>query len=206
MANNSTINNDAQNFVNAVSKASESTRKTIAQQLKDANFYKGKVTGEFNVGFYSALTAFGAKFSDEQKFAVQFNQPKISITDYLAKLGAEGSSSGSGGGDGNAGPTTTRQTYVTSASQTAKLLDTVAQDLLERKLTSAEKAKYLKLINAEQKSKPSINVRGKGYSNTTGGVDEQQFITDKIAATDEAKTVRATDAYAIMMQELGGLR
>jgi hypothetical protein len=37
-------------------------------------------------------------------------------------------------------------------------------------------------------------------------VDEEQFITEKLEATSEAKTVRATDAYAIMMQEFGGLR
>jgi hypothetical protein len=95
---------------------------------------------------------------------------------------------------------------VTSPSQTAKLLDTVAEDLLGRKLTKAEKNKYTKLINQQQKQQPSVRTDGKGFSSTRGGVDETQFITEQIGATAEAKTNRATDAYAIMMQELGGLR
>jgi hypothetical protein len=101
---------------------------------------------------------------------------------------------------------TTASTYVTSPSQTAKLLDTVAEDLLGRKLTKEEKNKYTKLINAQQKKQPSVTTSGQGFSTTRGGIDEQQFVTEQIGATAEAKTNRATDAYAIMMQELGGLQ
>jgi hypothetical protein len=62
---------------------------------------------------------------------------------YLEQIGMEGADTGA--------PRTTVQTYVTSPSQTAKLIDTVAEDLLGRKLTKAEKNKYTKLINAQQK-------------------------------------------------------
>jgi len=86
------------------------------------------------------------------------------------------------------------------------LLDTVAEDLLGRKLTKAEKSKYTQLINTQQRKQPSVRTDGKGFSSTRGGIDEQQFITEQIGATAEAKTNRATDAYAVMMQELGGLR
>ena len=86
------------------------------------------------------------------------------------------------------------------------MLDTVAKDLLGRALTDAEKKKYTSLINTQQKKQPSVNTSGKGFSTTRGGVDEQQFIEEKIAGTAEAKTARATDAYSVMLQELGGLR
>ena len=109
------------------------------------------------------------------------------------------------GGDGEDGPKTTKQTYVTSASQTARLLNAVAVDLLERDLTKAEQAKYLKMINAEQRKQPSVRTQGEGFVTTKGGIDEQQFITEKLQATDEAQNVRATDAYTILMKELGGL-
>jgi hypothetical protein len=110
------------------------------------------------------------------------------------------------GGDGeDDGPTTTRQTYVTSASQTAKLANAIAVNLLERDLSPAEQAKIKKIVNAEQRKQPSIQTSGKGFVTTQGGVDEQQLITEKLQATDEAKTVRATDAYTILMKELGGL-
>lgn len=186
-----------ENFIEVMNKAQDSTRLAVAQQLKDAGLYKGKVSGKFDVKLYGALKALGAELTLQRKFNQQFGQPTISVVDYLAQRAAEGV---------DEGPTTTRQTYITSPLQTAKLLDNVAQDLLGRKLTKAEKAKYTKMLNVAQKQQPSIQTSGKGFSTTKGGIDEEQFITEKLGATAEAKTNRATDAYAIMMQELGGLR
>jgi len=190
-----------ESYIEVMRQASEGTRAAIAQQLKDAGLYKGKVSGDFNIKLYTALVTLGNELTLQRKFNKQFQMPEVSVSDFLLQKAAEGA--GDGEGDG---PTTTRQTYITSATQTAKLLDTVAEDLLERKLTKAEKAKYLKMINAAQKSQPSVQTSGKGFVTTKGGVDEQAFLEEKIGATKEAKTARATDAYAIMMEELGGLR
>ena len=188
-----------ENFIEVMNKAQDSTRLAVAQQLKDAGFYKGKISGKFDVKLYTALKLLGSELTLQRKFNQQFGQPTVSVLDFLAQRAAEGVDTGTG-------PTVTKQTYITSASQTAKLLDTVAEDLLGRKLTKAEKAKYTKMLNVAQKQQPSIQTIGKGYQTTKGGIDEQQFLTEKIGATAEAKTNRATDAYAIMMQELGGLR
>ena len=190
-----------ENFIEVMNKAQDSTRLAVAQQLKDAGLYKGKVSGKFDVKLYAALRSLGAELAMQRKFNEQFGQPTITVVDYLAQRAAEGADTGTGGG-----PKTTTQTYITSPSQTAKLLDTVAQDLLGRKLTKAEKNKYTKMLNVAQKQQPSVQTTGQGYVTTKGGIDEQQFLTEKIGATAEAKTNRATDAYAIMMQELGGLR
>ena len=190
-----------ENFIEVMNKAQDSTRLAVAQQLKDAGFYKGKISGKFDIKFYTALRMLGSELTLQRKFNQQFGQPSISVLDFLSQRAAEGADTGAAGG-----PTVTKQTYITSASQTAKLLDTVAEDLLGRKLTKAEKAKYTKMLNVAQKQQPSIQTSGQGYQTTKGGVDEQQFLTEKIGATAEAKTNRATDAYAIMMQELGGLR
>jgi hypothetical protein len=188
-------------FIQVMNKASDATRATIAQQLKDAGFYKGKVTGKFDVKLYTALKGFGAELGLQRKFQQQFGQPTVSVLDYLQERAAEGTDDG-----GTGAPKTTRQTYVTSPTQTAKLLDTVAQDLLGRGLTKAEKAKYTRLINTEQKRQPAVQTTGKGFTTTQGGVDEEQFITEQIENTAEAKTNKASDAYTILMQELGGLR
>lgn len=187
-------------FAKDVARGTDAARLALAQKLKDAGLWKGKISSKFDIKYYGAL----AKL--EEQYQGQIALDKIigattttSRYDVLTGILA--------GGDGSDdGPTTTKNTYITSASQTAKLLDAVAVDLLERKLTKAEKAKYLKLINAEQKRQPSTTTSGKGFSTTQGGIDEGQFITEKLEATSEAKTVRATDAYAIMMQEFGGLR
>ena len=186
-------------FVKGISQASNEARLALAERLKEAGIWTGKVSGKFNLKYYTAL----AKL--EEKYQGQIALDKMvgatvptARYDVLTSIIA--------GGDGDNAPTTTKQTYVTSASQTAKLLNAVAVDLLERDLTKAEQAKYLKMINAEQRRQPSIQTTGEGFSTTQGGVDEQQLIKEKLQATSEAKTVRATDAYAIMMQEFGGLR
>lgn len=186
-------------FVKNISQGSDEQRLALAERLKEAGIWKGKVSSKFDLKYYTAL----AKL--EEKYQGQIALDKmVGATvptgryDVLTSIISEG-------GDGEDGPTTTTQTYVTSASQTARMLDTIAVDLLERKLTKAEKAKYLKMINAEQRRQPSVQTSGKGFVTTKGGIDEQQFITEKLEASDEAKTVRATDAYTILMKELGGL-
>jgi hypothetical protein len=188
-------------FIQGLSRAPEDLIIKISQQLKDAKLYKGKITGKFDINLYNALVEASQGYRGANLFAEKFGQPVVSPTSYIEQIGMEGAETGTGGG-----PRTTTQTYITSPTQTAKLLDTVAEDLLGRKLTKAEKNKYTKLINAEQRRQPSRTTAGDGFSTTRGGIDEQQFIEEKIAGTAEAKTNRATDAYAVMMQELGGLQ
>ena len=190
-----------EDFVNGLSKARPELRLKIAQQLKDAGLYEGKISDKFDIKLYNALVSASVGYKSQANFAKKFETQAVSPIDYIQQIGMEGASTGVDGA-----PTTTVQTYVTSASQTAKLLDAVAEDLLGRKLTKAEKNKYTQLINAQQKKQPSVTTSGKGFSSTRGGIDETQFITEQIGATSEAKTNRATDAYAVMMQELGGLQ
>jgi hypothetical protein len=186
-------------FIQGLSKAPEDLIIKISQQLKDAKLYKGKITNKFDINLYNALILANQKYLGEAKFASLYNQTMQSPIDFLERIGVDGA-----GDEGTS--KTTVQTYVTSASQTAKLLDTVAEDLLGRKLNKAEKKKYTELINQQQRNQPSVRTSGKGFSSTRGGVDEAQFISEKIGATAEAKTNRATDAYEIMLEELGGLR
>lgn len=186
-------------FVKNISQASNEARLALAERLKEAGIWKGKVSSKFDLKYYTALAKLEEKYQgqvalDKMVGATAPTQRYDVLTDII-----------SGGGEDDDGPTTTRQTYVTSASQTAKLLNTIAVDLLERNLTKAEQAKYLKMINAEQRKQPTVQTAGKGFVTTKGGVDEQQFITEKLEATSEAKNVRATDAYTILMKELGGL-
>jgi len=188
-------------FIQGLSKAPEDLIVKISQQLKDAKLYKGEITGKFDIKLYNALVEASQGYKGVNLFAEKFGTPRVSPIDYLQQIGMEGAETEAAGE-----PKTTVSTYVTSPSQTAKLLNTVAQDLLGRELTKAEKDKYTKLINEQQRKQPTVTTSGDGVSSTRGGIDEQQFITEQIGATSEAKTNRATDAYAILMQELGGLR
>jgi len=187
-------------FVQTLSKRSPEARLALAQQLKTAGLYSGKVSANIDTKYYTALTKLEAAYQQQAAInKIIGSTAPLGRYDILTNLLSEG-------GTGDGAPKTTAQTYITSPTQTAKLLDTVAQDLLGRKLTKAEKNKYTQLINSEQKKQPSVVTSGKGFSTTRGGVEETQFITEKIAATGEAKTNRATDANAIMTQELVGLQ
>lgn len=186
-------------FAKDIADGSKEARLALAQQLKDAGFWTGKINSDFNINYYKALV----KLEEAYQGQVTLNKI-VGSTTPVKRYDVLKSSKQDAAGTG--APTTTKQTYVTSPTQTAKILETVAKDLLGRSLTAAEKAKYQKLINAEQKRQPAVNVSGKGFSRTTGGVDEEQFITEKIAGIAEAKTNQASDAYTILMQELGGLR
>jgi hypothetical protein len=186
-------------FVKGISQASNEARLALAERLKEAGIWKGKVSSKFDLKYYTAL----AKL--EEKYQGQIALDKmVGATVPTARYDVLTSIISEGGEDGD-GPTTTTQTYVTSASQTAKLANSIAVNLLERDLSPAEQAKIKKIVNAEQRKQPSVQTSGKGFVTTQGGVDEQQLITEKLQATDEAKTVRATDAYTILMKELGGL-
>ena len=191
-------------FVQDLAKSKEETRLVFAQQLKKAGLLKGEPTSSINkTNYFEALgkleELYVKRVSVNNILGIKTDPNRIN---FLAAYLAEGNYGDSDTGD----PKTTAQTYITSPSQTAKLVNTVAQDLLGRDLTKAEQAKYLKLVNAQQKAQPAMQTTGTGFTTTRGGVDEEQIVTEQIAQTGEARTKRATDAYSMMLQELGGLQ
>lgn len=129
---------------------------------------------------------------------IQATQQQLNLDKFLsANAGA--------GGSGRAGVNiATSQINDTSA---AALVNTIVKDLQDQEATPEQVAKYTKLLRKAQAANPTKTVYdASGNTRTTGGIDTQQFLTEQIEATPEAKTNRATDAYAVMMEELGGLR
>ena len=188
-------------FVKGISEASDDARLALAQRLKDAGIWTGKISSKFNIKYYTAL----AKL--EEKYQGQVAVDKIvGATTPAARYDVLADLISDGDGDGDGGPKTTKQTYVTSASQTAKLANDIAVEFLERDLSPAEQARIKKIVNAAQRKQPAVQTTGDGFTTTMGGVDEQQLIAEKLQATSEAKNVRATDAYTVLMKEFGGLR
>ena len=188
-------------FAKDVARGTDAQRLALAQQLKDAGLWKGKISSKFDIKYYGAL----AKLEEQYQGQIALDKI-IGATTTTSRYDVLTGILAGGDAGGDTGPTTTRQTYVTSASQTAKLANDIAVNLLERDLSPAEQEKIKKIVNAAQRKQPSVQTSGKGFSTTQGGVDEQQLIKQELSKTSEAKTVRATDAYAIMMQEFGGLR
>jgi hypothetical protein len=192
---------DLQVFAKDLASKSEEARLQFAQLLKKAGLLKGTPSAKFDIKYYEALVKLEEKYQQQKALnSLLQDATPLGRQDVLIQLVTNPDS------DSGDGPKTTSQTYITSKTQTAKVLDAIAQDLLDRKMTEAEKAKYTKFINSAQRSQPAMQTSGDGYSVTRGGVDEEQLVRDRLAQTGEAKTKRATDAYTIMLDELGGLR
>jgi len=187
-------------FVRALSEASPEIRLVIAKQLKAAKLYKGTPRGKFDNNFYDAILR-----AEQKRAPLASIIPNIpSRLDFITELASDPNVEGTGGSGAIRNQS---QTYTYSATQSAKVLDAVSKELLGRELTAKEKKKYSSLLNAAQRANPSrTSGIGTGATTTQGGLDEQQFLTEKLAGTAEAKTAKANDAYSILMEELGGLR
>ncbi len=184
-------------YLQTLADADDQKRLVIANQLKKAGFYSGKATGKFN----SQLIAAVAKAEQEIDMLKPFLGEIDRTTFYVQKA-----KEGAAGGDGRE---PNRQRYISTEQNISKTLDDIGQDLLGRKLTDKEKAKYAKRLIAEQKKASSDVVttyNSSGMSTTTGGLDEGQFLIDQISQSDEAKANRALSGYDIMLRLLGGLR
>jgi len=181
----------------AISKVAPDEFLKVVKGLKAGGFYKGKVTKRFTRDFISAIAELDSEIEDLAKLEPE--SPLVTRENYIAGIAP---------GDGGTGARRNQnQTYIYSATQAAKVLDAVSEDLLGRKLTKSEKKKYTSLITAAQRKNPTRQTGlGTGDQTTQGPLDAEQFATEKLAGTAEAKQKRATDAYSVMMEELGGLR
>jgi hypothetical protein len=181
--------------------ANPSLTKAYAKLLKAANFYNGPITDKYTPALQQAFDSMEAS-----RLSISKVRP-IKRDDFIN----ETISLGTGGGAG--GTTTQRQRYIASPTQAAALLDTISEDLIGRKLSDSEKKKYMAILKAEQKKPESAQVTtttstgtGTSSSTTQGGLDEQQFLIQQIAGTDEAKANKVLNAYSTVLNMLGGLR
>ena len=182
-------------FAKALSQSSPTIRAKIAQQLKDAGIYRGKVSGEFNNRFYDALIEAEKRRAE---LATVIDVPYR--YDFIAGLAVEGE------GDGG-GPAVTESLTLLTDDKAKALIDAVIQDQLGRKANAAEVARYTKLVRKAQKASPSVTtaqkVGGRTKVTTTGGFDAGQYLLDQVSGTDEGKANKVLGFYETFMRALG---
>jgi hypothetical protein len=182
-------------FAKALSQSSPTIRAKIAQQLKDAGIYRGKVSGEFNNRFYDALIEAEKRRAE---LATVIDVPDR--YDFIAGLAVEGE------GDGG-GPSVTESLTLLTDDKAKALIDAVIQDQLGRKANAAEVARYTKLVRKAQKASPSVTtaqkVGGRTKVTTTGGFDAGQYLLDQVSGTDEGKANKVLGFYETFMRALG---
>jgi hypothetical protein len=186
-------------FAKGLSQASPTIRAKIAQQLKDAGIYRGKVSGEFNNRFYNALIEAEKRRTE---LATVIDVPNR--FEFISGLALEGDG---GAGDGGDGTYVSESISVITDEKAKALIDAVIQDQLGRKANAAEVARYTKLVKKAQKTAPTVSTSVRSgkrtTTTTTGGFDPGQYLVDQVAGTDEAKANKVLGFYEKFMRALG---
>lgn len=179
---------------------SRQERQQLALVLKNAG-YKVPTTGVFSDKLVNAYTT---AITSAQSQALQIGQPfdQNFFTGYLAR-----ETEANAGAGAAKGPTKTVSTRVYNETDAKKLIDAVISDQLGRRASAEEVKKYTSMIQKAQKAAPTVTtyktVGGVQTSQTTGGINEQQYLLDQIAGTDEAKANKVLGFYETFMNALG---
>ena len=171
--------------------------------LKSAGYYKGKITDKYTPALQEAFTR-----AEKDRLSISTVRP-MGRDEFLQETISLG---GAGGGTGGGGPTSgvSKATRISNTTEAAALIESIIQDTLGRKATAAELKKYTASLQAAQKKAPTVtkytSAGTSQTSQTTGGINEQQYLLDKIAGTDEAKANKVLGFYETFMNALGGGR
>jgi hypothetical protein len=192
-----TANQDASILYNM----SEPDRKILAQRLKNAG-YKVAVTGKYSDKLLSAYSTASMKAALQSQMVGQ----AFTVGQYLDQEAAAIIAAGGAGGGG--GPSVRKETRISDDLTAKALIDAIFQDTLGRKASGKEILKYTSAIQKAQKTSPTVTSYatsgGTTTSTTTGGFNEQQYLIDQIAGTDEAKSNQVLGYYKAFMNALGG--
>jgi hypothetical protein len=179
----------------------EADRKILAQRLKNAG-YRVAVTGKYSDKLLSAYSTASMKAALQSQMVGQ----AFTVGQYLDQEAAAIIAAGGAGGGG--GPSVRKETRISDDLTAKALIDAIFQDTLGRKASGKEILKYTSAIQKAQKTSPTVTSYatsgGTTTSTTTGGFNEQQYLIDQIAGTDEAKSNQVLGYYKAFMNALGG--
>jgi hypothetical protein len=176
---------------------SEPDRKILAQRLKNAG-YKVAVTGKYSDKLLSAYSTASMKAALQSQMVGQaFTVGQYLDQETAAKIA-----------EGGSGPSVRKETRISDDLTAKALIDAIFQDTLGRKASGKEILKYTSAIQKAQKTSPTVTSYatsgGVTSATTTGGFNEQQYLIDQIAGTDEAKSNQVLGYYKAFMNALGG--
>jgi len=168
--------------------------------LKSGNYYKGKITDKYTPALIKAFNK-----AEEDRALVSLTSP-ISRDAFFQQISVMGSGTGSGTGSGGPSTVTSVTKYKPEAAQ--QIVNSIIQDTLGRKATAAEIKKYSEMLKGiEGKASTVTNYSGSGSSQkqtVTTGLNEKQYLIDKISGTDEGKANKVLGFYETFMNALGG--
>lgn len=163
--------------------------------LKSAGYYRGPITTKYTPAFQKALDR-----AEEDRLSIAAIRP-VTRDEFLKEIPALDET----GGTGQARNIT--QTYVANDTDIEALVTKLYQKLTGYAPSAKELAEAKKDIRREQKKNPVVQrYDAAGSLVQTGGINEEQFISEQISETGAAEKTRAETANQLLLRELGGLQ
>jgi hypothetical protein len=111
-----------------------------------------------------------------------------------------------GGGEDD-GPTVRKDIRISDETTARTLINAVLEDAIGRGATKEELKKYTLALQKAQKAAPTVTTYSTAgdvqTATTTGGINEEEFLIQQIAGTDEAKANKVFSYYDAFKSALG---
>ena len=182
-------------YITSIANSGPEAIKILSQRLGQTPYYRGKPVTKLTPNLIKALSDM-----EEARVMLQDYRGDIPRSQFIVESIGESGSGASGG------PTSTVQTRVSTKLEGRTLINKIFEDLLGRGPTKAEFDKYYTQVTKRQKAMPTTTTYSGGKTNVvtqTGGPDVEEFLFQKIAGTDEAKSKKVFGFYDIFKQALG---
>jgi hypothetical protein len=181
-------------YITNIANAGPEAIQIMSTRLAKTPYYRGKAVTKLTPALVKAI-------SDMENARVMLKDYRGDIprNEFLIE------SIGQAGG-GDDGPSTTVQRRISTKLEGKTVINKIFEDLLGRGPTKAEFDKYYSQMTARQKAQPTTTSYSGGSTNVvtqTGGPDVEEFLFQKIAGTDEAKSKKVFGFYDIFKQALG---
>jgi hypothetical protein len=165
--------------------------------LKSAGYYKGKITDKYTPALQKAFTR-----AEEDRLLISAARPMTRdefLQDTISLGGIDG--------DGGDGPSVSKNIRITDETTARTLINAVLEDAIGRGATKEELKKYTLALQKAQKAAPTVTTYSTAgdvqTATTTGGINEEEFLIQQIAGTDEAKANKVFNYYDAFKTALG---
>jgi hypothetical protein len=182
-------------YIRSIASSGPEAIKILSTRLAQTPYYRGKPVTKLTPSLVKAL-----ENMEEARAMLRDYRGDIPRNLFLVESIAEGA------GGAAKGPTSTVQTRVSTPLEGRTLINKIFEDLLGRGPTKAEFDKYYSQVTKRQKAMPTTTTYSGGKTNVvtqTGGPDVEEFLFQRIAGTDEAKSRKVFGFYDIFKQALG---
>lgn len=181
-------------FKKAIAK-SEALITGYQKLLKAAKFYKGPINGKYTPAFQKALDS-----AEESRMSISAIRP-IGRDEFLQEQVTLGN------GDSTGQARNVQQTYIANDTD----LDALVTKIYQQATGYGPSAKQLADAKKDLRKQEKLNPVKQSYDAAgnlvqSGGINEEQYLGEKVAQTGAAQKSRATTANELLLAELGGLR